>query len=445
MNDPLDTDKTATSGSPLALPTFFEHKLRLISSTGNDTLFSKLVSVRGDWFMRQPLTRDFLREMREELPDQVNLVYSGNSEADLGEATPPPISRLEAYLLNASPSAPPEETTCAHIQGALSLREAAACLRDQVRTKRFLVAIERAIEQLADRFPDGELHVIDAGTGPLPVLAIAAALANPRVRVTALELNPHSLTGARAVINELNLSQQITLHLADATNYTPSQPAHLLISETMDTSLLREPIAQIFNNLSQHVIDGGIRIPESVQVLALLFPEEIAVQEDFLPSYCIVERVHTARDFDWKNPDCAVTWRTDQPLDALTLKVDLREASKKYANQRPKGYYLLTASVVQVLDDIYLRPNSLGDQRGPDSLICQPLRATCPSPAAHTGAGDRSPWHLTALELKKLLRSSRNKATLACLNYRPGDSHAAVTVEAKAAAASEKTGAAPLG
>jgi predicted RNA methylase len=393
--------------------------------------------------MKQPLTRELLQQMRDELPEQVALVYPHYSETDPAEAAPHPISRLEAYLLNASPSAPPEETTCAHIQGALPLREAAACLRDQVRTKRFLVAIDRAIEKLAATFPDGELHVIDAGTGPLPLLAIAAALANPRVRVTALELNPHSLAGAQAVIDKLNLSQQITLRKADATTYTPERPAHLLISETMDTSLLREPIVQIFENLSRHVIEGGIRIPESVRVLALLFPEEIAALEEFLPSYCIVERVHTARDFDWKNPDCAVTWRTDQPLDAVTLELDLKNACERYKRQRPNGYYLVTASEVQVLDEIRLKPNSLDEQKGPDSLLCQPLRAICSSPAGQASDSDRSPWHITAKEIKNLLRISANGSPLARLSYHPGADRPAVTVVARAAV-SEKTGAAPL-
>jgi hypothetical protein len=339
-------------------------------------------------------------------------------------ASPPPLKRLEYYLLSKVPGTVSDGATGAPIAGALTLREGAATLRDQVRTKRFLEAIERAVDILDARFPEGDLHVIDAGTGPLPVLAIAAALANPRVRVTALELNPHSATIAKSVIAELGLSDRISVELADATTYTPLMPAHLLMSETMDTALKQEPIVQIFSNLSGYVVDGGIRIPESVTVLGLLYPEENGPTEDFLPTYCIRETVHTGRHYDWSTPDAKVTWRTTEPLPEVALHIRLEEARARYTSRAPEGYFFVTTSEVQVLGDICLRPNALVDQKAPDSLLCLPLRATYRTQDSSTGKPMTYAWFITNKEIDTL--AAVDPECQAVLRYQPGAAEARV-------------------
>ena len=131
------------------------------------------------------------------------------------------------------------------VQGEFSVPSSLLCLSDFVRTRRFAEGIIHAVRTLGERFPRGELHVVEAGGGALPFMSLLAAIVEPRISVTVIEINPVSADYAREAVSRLGLSSRITVRCGDATRIEGVERCHLLVSETMDTGLGREPIVQI--------------------------------------------------------------------------------------------------------------------------------------------------------------------------------------------------------
>ncbi len=149
----------------------------------------------------------------------------------------------------------------------LALRKALGCMNDDVRTIKFCDALLVAVEKQED----GKEHIemVDAGTGPIPLFGILAALKSEKIRVTCLELNPRSARMAEDVVKNLGLEDRVKVVCADATNYTHDSEIDLLISETMFAGLTNgEPMAQILHNLEPQVGEGGETIPKSITVEA---------------------------------------------------------------------------------------------------------------------------------------------------------------------------------
>ncbi len=153
--------------------------------------------------------------------------------------------------------------------GALSPSEAITCLRDGVRTRRFLEAVCNDVETLAKR-REHAIEVLDAGCGGVPIMGIYAALVDTRVRVTCLELNPVSARMARAVVAAAGLQDRIDVICADAITYRARGPVDLLVSETMHSGLIAEPIVAILDNLAPQVARDGLVLPRAVDVKASL-------------------------------------------------------------------------------------------------------------------------------------------------------------------------------
>jgi predicted RNA methylase len=144
-----------------------------------------------------------------------------------------------------------------------------ACIRDLTRTKRFLEAIDKSLDQILARTPEDQpVRVLDAGCGPLAVLGIYAALKSKRVQLTSLEINPASAQMAQDHILAFKLQDQATVLLTDATVYQADQPYDLIISETMFAALISEHMVPILNNLKKSSAPDGIIIPESIVLRA---------------------------------------------------------------------------------------------------------------------------------------------------------------------------------
>lgn len=158
------------------------------------------------------------------------------------------------------------------VSGALPARDAIDCLRDEARTRKFLDAIPESLARIRKTDPSGQVHVVDAGCGPIPIMAIAAAWSDPEVYVTALELNPLSAELAKGIIIALDLQDRITITCGDATTYAPSRPIDLLISETISAGLLNEPVVAVMQNLSKHLTARGETLPTGIDVHLGVFP-----------------------------------------------------------------------------------------------------------------------------------------------------------------------------
>lgn len=194
------------------------------------------------------------------------LLNGQRSAMDQGEP-----SVLEGYFLAKIGKHIPHlaETHSAVGGSVFSMLDSMSCLRDEVRTKLFTTAVTDAVNEVSrKRTDDSEILVVDAGAGSVPIMAIVAAFANERVRCLCFESNESSCEMARLILSEIGLGDRITVIHGDArTIVIDGMKIDVLVSETMDTGLLREPMVDILAQHTHNLADDGVCIPSSVEVL----------------------------------------------------------------------------------------------------------------------------------------------------------------------------------
>lgn len=152
---------------------------------------------------------------------------------------------------------------------ALPASLAADCTRDGVRTAAFLRGVRDALLELATRFPEQRIEVLYAGTGPLAPLLIPLLprFAHLPLHVTLLDIHEDAVEAAKIVAEHCGVSQFVHAFIAgDATLYEHPRPLHLLITETMQRALSREPQVSIVRQLAPQLVPDGVMVPESVRV-----------------------------------------------------------------------------------------------------------------------------------------------------------------------------------
>jgi hypothetical protein len=152
---------------------------------------------------------------------------------------------------------------------ALSPVSAAQCAEDIERSRVFMLAVHQAI---TDRLNKGQpVRVLYAGTGPLGwlILPTLQSFNSEQLQVTALDIHQQSLDSFQALCNELGLQDRVCRWLcSDATAWQPEQTQkyELILSETMNQFLEKEPQVQIFAHLQQFLLPDGLLIPQQVQL-----------------------------------------------------------------------------------------------------------------------------------------------------------------------------------
>ncbi|MFM2339751.1 MAG: hypothetical protein RLZZ360_387 [Candidatus Parcubacteria bacterium] len=244
--------------------------------------------------------RDVMPEIIAELPESPKLLSKQEMDLWLKENTSMSgqrlhmdvgaPSKLESYILfllmTTSPKSTQFETTDIETTGdRFSLVDSIQILRDEVRTKRFLMGIKEAVANLLTT--KDNILVCDAGCGAIPILGIQAALQSPNVQVVCIESNPESVIMARECINAFNLGNQVLVIEGDAREYKPKREIDLVISETMDIGLLNEPMCDIMSSLKPFTSNDSIFIPEQVEVLATALT---ASDYDSADSYALIDK-----------------------------------------------------------------------------------------------------------------------------------------------------------
>ena len=196
---------------------------------------AKIASLKEHW---QGDPKTIIDQLIDDMPDDVT-IFTMNTLDRMPKEEPKP---LQLYLLSHARALP--EFADSKPDGALSVMESMCCLRDEIRTKKFLLGVREAIADL-DASGTDVIRMCDAGTGAIPILAIYAALCSDKVRCDALELNPNAARIAQEVVREFGLQDRIQVRQTDATKFQPEEPLDFLISETMHSGLTAEPIVQI--------------------------------------------------------------------------------------------------------------------------------------------------------------------------------------------------------
>lgn len=165
---------------------------------------------------------------------------------------------------------------------AISPKDAARCVLDSLRTSRFLRGIYAAIREAKKRFPNEKIEILYAGCGPFAPLAVPFCLkfSAGEIRFTLIDIHQRSLDSAAKIFQKLGCENHISEYIqTDATVFHSENEKkfHIIITETMQKTLEKEPQAEITLNLSKQLYEEGIFIPQKITIEAFL----INVQNEF--------------------------------------------------------------------------------------------------------------------------------------------------------------------
>jgi hypothetical protein len=158
---------------------------------------------------------------------------------------------------------------------AISPLDAGRCLRDVRRTVAYLRGVYAAIQEAQQRFPGEVIHVLYAGCGPFALLCLPLLplLAEQAVHFSLLDVHARAIESVQAIMAALRLeAANVDCLVCDATQYhAPGHRAlHIIVSETMQRALEKEPQVAILMNTSPQLAAGGLMVPEMIAVDAVL-------------------------------------------------------------------------------------------------------------------------------------------------------------------------------
>jgi hypothetical protein len=188
------------------------------------------------------------------------------------------IAALEAFLERHAPfrraEAIAEGESPLPAGWAVSPTQAVMCARDYLRTHAFARGLALAVADIRARHPHRRARVLYAGCGPWALLALPVLASKPGdAAFTLLDVHQTSTDSAGALVTNAGLAADVqAIVCADAATWTVPQEdlaPDIILSETLNAGLRREPFVAIAQNLLRQA-PSAILIPASVRVDAVL-------------------------------------------------------------------------------------------------------------------------------------------------------------------------------
>jgi len=147
---------------------------------------------------------------------------------------------------------------------------AALCIDDLLRTKRFIKGVYTAVQSLLEGGKTS-VEILYAGCGPFAtlVLPLTTVFREDQVRIRALEINPASCLHLEKLIHNLGIEGYFqSIEQVDASCYQIPKAGEvdILLSETMQRGLEKEPQVAIMYNLVPQLREDAILIPERINL-----------------------------------------------------------------------------------------------------------------------------------------------------------------------------------
>ncbi|PHK99193.1 hypothetical protein CGL56_06970 [Neolewinella marina] len=160
---------------------------------------------------------------------------------------------------------------------AIGATWAALCIDDELRTQRFVAGLHLAVSERLAQHP-GPVHVLYAGTGPFATLALPlmTRFTPEQLQFTFLEINTVSYRAVRQLLRELDLEAYVQRVVqTDASTYAvePTPAIDILLTETMQYSLIDEMQVSIALNLLAQLPPTALMVPERIELRLGLLEE----------------------------------------------------------------------------------------------------------------------------------------------------------------------------
>jgi hypothetical protein len=165
---------------------------------------------------------------------------------------------------------PAAQARCSLPDGvAIAPAEAARCILDSARTAAFLRGTRLALRALQKRGDGRRLEVLYAGCGPLAPLAIGlqSRLADADARFWLVDAQPEAVRCAEALVARLGYGERFApIQCVDAARHDWPLHFDLVIVETMQRALEKEPQVAITAKVARHLRPDGVLVPQCVEL-----------------------------------------------------------------------------------------------------------------------------------------------------------------------------------
>ncbi len=152
---------------------------------------------------------------------------------------------------------------------------AGLCVKEILRTKKFVRGLYLAVQSVR-KIPSAKpVRVLYAGAGPFAtlVLPLTSLFSSDEIKLTLLEINPLSIACLEKVVRAFGIGGYIEgMSTTDALTYSMdrNRPYHIVLTETMQNALQKEPQVGITLNLAAQMQPQAILIPERIVIDAAL-------------------------------------------------------------------------------------------------------------------------------------------------------------------------------